>query len=1053
MTAAARELPRVGFLVVVTMVLISTAGWTQNQAPVDLEPALLQGTVTPAVLGMLEWRTIGPHRGGRVVAVAGHPTDPMVFYFGATGGGVWKTSDGGWTWNNVSDGFFSSGSVGALAISASNPDVVYVGMGEGCLRGNLSPGDGVYKSTDGGETWQHMGLAATQHIGRIRIHPENPNLVYVAAIGHAWGPNPERGVYRSRDGGNTWEKVLFRSEKAGTVDLTMDPNNPDILYAANWEFQRYPWGVRNGGPASTIYKTTDGGDTWQEITNNPGLPEGIKSRIGIAASPKAGQVWALVETREEKGLYRSGDYGATWQLVNDDVVLTSRSWYYMHVYPDPQDPDRLYILNNRAQVSTDGGRTFTQWRTPHGDNHDLWLDPSNPERLIQGNDGGATISFNRGETWSTIYNQPTAQIYHLTTDTRTPYRVYGSQQDNSTLSIPSRSDFGRITRDEWQTHGGGESGYLAVRPDDPNIVFSHTMASPMTRYDGRTRQYQDITVWPEYHTGWGTRDLKYRFGWTYPIILSPHDPNVLYVAGNVIFKSTNEGHSFQPISPDLSRQDSTKLEPTPRYGREEFGEYWGPVMRENIAVEFYAMVFTLAESPVQQGLLWAGTDDGLIHLSRDGGENWENVTPDGLPEYALVSIIDPSPHDPATAYVAATRYKVDDFAPYLYKTSDYGKTWQKITAGIPDHHYTRVIREDPERRGLLYAGTEFGIFVSFNAGDSWQPLQLNMPVVPIHDMVIKENDLVVATHGRGFWILDDVTPLHQLTDQVLRSSAHLFEPRTAVRFNDSKRPAVRQLQSWPSEAGENPPSGVVIYYYLRTKPTDPVTLTLLDGRGQVIETYSSDAEAEDQRVAAEAGANRFVWDMRYPDARGTPGYDLINLTGPVAPPGTYRVQLAVGGATFRQSFDIVRDPRVTTTQAEFEEQFELLIAIRDKLSENHDAVSELRQARQEIQAILRDGGISRRARQTAENLDERLWHVEDELIQFRATGGQQLWNYPIMLNNKLARLAGFVGQADARPTVQQQEVFTDLAARVDRQIAELRAVMQQIERLKAIAEE
>jgi photosystem II stability/assembly factor-like uncharacterized protein len=1047
--------PRSGILSALMIVLTPAAGAAQGGPLRTSAPAAVEDAVDDGVLGMLEWRTIGPHRGGRVVAVAGHPRDPMVYYFGATGGGVWKTTDAGWTWKNVSDGFFNSGSVGAVAISASNPQVVYVGMGEGCLRGNLSPGDGVYKSKDGGETWEHLGLAETQHIGRIRVHPQNPDLVYVAAFGHAWGPNPERGVYRSRDGGRNWELVLFRSEKAGAIDLTMDPNDPNTLFAANWEYQRFPWGVRNGGPGSTIYITRDGGDTWDDVTGNPGLPPGVKSRIGIAASPTAGQLFALVETRDEKGLYRSDDYGTTWQLVNDDVTLTSRSWYYMHVYVDPQDADRIYVLNNRAFMSEDGGETFAQWRTPHGDNHDLWIDPDNPERLIQGNDGGANISFNRGETWSTIYNQPTAQIYHLTTDNQFPYRVYGSQQDNSTISLPSRSDFGAITRDEWETHGGGESGYLAVRADDPNITYSHTMASPMTRYDHRTRQAQDITVWPEYHTGWGGRDLRYRFGWTYPIHLSPHDPNVLYAAGNQVFRSTNGGHSWEAISPDLSRQDPTKLEPTPRYGSEEFGEYWGPVMRENISVEYYEMVFAFVESSVQPGLLWAGTDDGLVHLSRDGGGSWANVTPEGLPEYALVSIIDPSAHDAGTAYIAATRYKRDDFRPYLYKTHDFGQTWEKITDGIPEHHYTRVIREDPGRPGLLYTGTEFGIFVSFDDGTSWQPLQLNMPVAPIHDMVIKENDLVVATHGRGFWILDDVTPLHQLTDDVLQASAHLFKPRTTVRFDDRKRGAVRRLQSWPADEGQNPPNGVMVHYHLQQEPAEPITLTFLDGRGEVIQSHASDADDEEQRPPAEAGGNRFVWNMRYPDARGVSDYTMVNLTGPLAPPGGYAVELAVDGRTYRQSFEIAKDPRVSTTQQEFDDQFELLIAIRDKLSQTHDVVRETRNTREQVDAIVENAGSTPDARQiadTAEPIGEELWSIEDELIQFRATGGQQLWNFPMMLNNKLASLAGFVGRADARPTVQQYEVFNDLSQRVDRQAMRLQTLIEtDVARLRRMA--
>ena len=674
--------------------------------------------------------------------------------------------------------------------------------------------------------------------------------------------------------------------------------------------------------------------------------------------------------------------------------------------------------------------------TPHGDNHDIWIDPQNPKRLIEGNDGGGTISFNGGETWSTIYNQPTAQLYHVITDDQFPYRVYGPQQDNSTISLPSRSDYGSIAQDEWYAVGGGESGYIAVRPDNPNIVYGHTMASPMTRYDHRTRQSRDVTVWPEYHTGWGARDLKYRFGWTFPIVLSPHDPDVVYVSGNHIFRSTNEGQSWEPISPDLSRQDQSKLAPTVRYGEEETGEYWGPVSRENISVEYYAMVFTLAESPVERGLLWAGTDDGLIHISRDAGKNWEEVTPEGIPEWALMSLIEPSPHDGATAYVAATRYKLDDFRPYLYKTHDYGKTWTKITEGIPEHHYTRVVREDPSRRGLLYAGTEFGLFVSLDDGEHWQSLRLNLPVVPIHDLVVKEKDLVVATHGRSFWILDDLTPLHQLSDEVLQTSAHLFAPRATVRFDDRKGRTFRPVQSSPSASGQNPPNGVVVHYYLKSKPPGPLKLSLLDDEGQLIREHSSDDEMEEgprrffapppvKPPTAEAGANRFVWNLRYPDARGVPGYNMVRLIGPRAVPGTYEVRLSVDGQTESQRFEVVKDPRLTTTQAELEEQFELLIAIRDKISESHDAVNEIRHTRDELSKLV-EASLERaenresalRTAEAAEAIDDKLWRIEDELIQFRAKGGQDLWNYPIMLNNKLAEpgpLRGTLGHAPHRP--------------------------------------
>ena len=729
------------------------------------------------LLHALEWRCIGPYRGGRVVAVAGDPVDAAVFYFGACAGGIWKTTDAGTYWENISDAYLQTAAVGAIAVADSDPNVIYVGMGECCIRGDVSHGDGVYKSTDAGKTWTHLGLEDTRHIARVRIHPTNPDLVYVAALGHAYGPNNQRGIFRSADGGKSWDHMLFRSDKAGAIDLSMDPHNPRLLYAAIWEAQRTPWSLTSGGPDSSLYKSTDGGETWTELTNNPGLPTGLKGRIGVAVSPaRPGRVWALVEA-EDGALFRSDDDGATWQRLSEERNLRLRFWYYGHVFADPQDPDTVYILNIQAWKSVDGGRTFAQMTTPHGDNHDLWIDPRHPQRMIEGNDGGACVSFNGGASWSTIYNQPTAQFYHVATDTRFPYRVYGTQQDNTAICVPSRSEKGAILSSQCYPVGSSESGYIAVRPDNPNIVYSGAIGSApggggvLLRYDHATEQVRIITVWPEVYGGWGAKDLKYRFQWTYPIVLSPHDPNILYAAGNVLFRSTDEGMSWEAISPDLTRQDVSKLEPS-----------GGPINKDTTGAEHYCTIFAFAESPHQPGVFWVGSDDGLMHLSRNGGQTWDNVTPKELPEWALISMIEVSPHDPATAYVAATRYKLDDVQPYLYKTNDYGQTWQRITAGIPEHDFTRVIREDPARRGLLYAGTETGVYISFDDGASWQPLRLNLPAVPVYDLVIKEHELVAATHGRSFWILDDLTPLHQLTDQVLSAPAHLFPPGPTFRL-------------------------------------------------------------------------------------------------------------------------------------------------------------------------------------------------------------------------------------------------------------------------------
>jgi photosystem II stability/assembly factor-like uncharacterized protein len=992
--------------------------------------------VDPAFYKALQWRSIGPHRGGRVVAVAGHPTDPLTFYFGGTGGGVWRTTDGGLTWENISDGFFKTGSVGAIAVSEADPNVIYVGMGESCWRGNISPGDGVYKSTDGGKTWKHMGLAETQFIARIRIHPKNPDLVYVAAMGHAFGPNPERGVYRSRDGGKTWEKVLYKSDKAGAVDLAMDPNNPRILYAALYEARRYPWGFVSGGPDSGIYKTTDGGDTWTDITNNPGLPKGLKGRIGITVSPaRPDRVWAIIEAEGDgKGLYRSDDGGATWQKVNGDPELVQRPWYYMHVVADPQDPETVYVLNVQFWKSTDGGRTFTRIPTPHGDNHDLWIDPRNPKRMIEGNDGGATVTFDGGASWSSLLTQPTAQFYHVTVDRRFPYRVYGAQQDNTTLSVPSRSDYGAITQAEWYPVGGCESGYIAVRPDDPDIVFAGCYGGQLTRYDHRTRQTQDISVWPDNPMGWGAKDLKYRFQWTFPILISPHDPNVLYVAGNHVFRSTDEGRSWEVISPDLTRNDKSKMEPS-----------GGPITKDNTSVEYYGTVFALAESYVQKGVLWAGSDDGLVHVSRDGGKTWENVTPKDLPEWSRISIIEPSHFDAGTAYLAANRYQLDDFRPYLYKTTDFGKTWKRITRGIPPNAYTRVIREDPVRRGLLYAGTEFGVFVSFDDGETWQSLQLNLPVVPIHDMVVQDDDLVVATHGRSFWILDDLTVLRQITPDALRTAVYLFQPAPTVRFRGG---FARNVPN----AGQNPPNGVVVYYYLREKPKGEIRLEFLDASGRVIRTFSSQAPAEGEeerepRLPAEAGLNRFVWNLRYPGPQRVRGLVLWGgwPEGPLALPGTYRVRLTVDGQAYEQSFEVLRDPRVSTPPEALARQFELLLQIRDKVSEVHRAILTIREVRQQVEsAVRRAAGQSyaETLRKTAQSLLDKLTAIEEGLVQTRSKAPQDPLNYPIHLNNKLTLLMRVVDSADAAPTRQAYEVFEELRRRADIELTRLREVLE-----------
>lgn len=1020
-----------------------------------------------ALLQTLEWRCIGPPRGGRVVAVSGDPVDPMVFYFGACAGGVWNTTDGGTYWENLSDGFFNTAAVGAIAVSEADPNIIYVGTGESCIRGNVSHGDGVYKSTDKGKTWTNVGLQDTRHIARIRVHPTNPDLVYVAALGHAYGPNKQRGVFRSKDGGSNWEQILFRSEKAGAIDLSMDLNNPRILYSAIWEAQRTPWSLVSGGAGSGIFKSDDGGDTWQEITHNFGLSEGLKGRIGIAVSPaSSGRVWATIEAKD-CGLFRSDDGGVTWEMVNDDADLQGRPWYYQHVFADPQDPDTVWILNYKCWKSVDAGKTFREVTTPHGDNHDLWIDPNNPLRLIEGNDGGACVSFNGGASWSTIYNQLTAQFYHVTTGNQFPYRVYGTQQDNSAISVPSSSHKGAIPWSDCYAVGGSESGYIAVHPEDPNIVFSGAIGSSpggggnLLRYDHGTGQSRIVTVWPEVSTGLGAKDMKYRFQWTFPLLFSPHDPNVLYVAGNLVFRSTDQGSSWEAISPDLTRNDATKMEPS-----------GGPITIDTTGVETYGTIFALAESPHEKGVFWAGSDDGLVHISRDGGATWENITPPDLPLWTLISMIEPSPHDPGVAYLAATRYKLGDNRPMLYRTLDYGKTWHSITKGIPKNDFTRVIREDPSRRGVLYAGTETGVYVSFDDGTSWQPMQGNLPRVPVYDLVVKNNDLVAATHGRSFWIMDDLTLLHQMTDQLAQSVAHLFKPRPAYRilwqggFGEKPGPGknydllydtlvtfqeIRKPSGQPDrvflDAGKNPPDGVIVNYHLSGKPEDEVTLEIIDGTGHRIRSYSSRAQDEAQRALANPGMNRLVWDMRYPPAHKVPGDKSTEeelKKGLLVTPGTYQITLTVGSWSQTEPFDILKDPRVVAAQEELEAQFELLMKIRGKISETHDAINKIRSIRHQVDEWMQRAKARRSAgpiSDAADSLKEKLSRIENELIQVDFRGARDRLHLPAKLNIKLVELSKVVSSGDFAPTKQSYEVFRGLSAQIDLQLKQLDSVV------------
>ncbi len=981
----------------------------------------------------MRWRCIGPYRGGRVTAVTGIPSRPYTYYFGACGGGVWKSEDGGLNWSPISDGYFKTGSVGAVAVSEYDPNVMYVGMGEAPIRGNVSHGDGMYKSVDGGKTWKHIGLGDTYQISRVRIHPRNPDLVYVAALGHVYGSNMQRGVFRSKDGGETWEKILYVSDKAGAIDLILDPFNPRVIYAAFWSAHRTPYSLVSGGPGSGLYKSTDSGDTWEELHRKPGMPQGVLGKIGVAASgAQQDRVWAIVEA-EQGGVFRSDDGGKTWARVNSERRLRQRAWYYSRIYADPKNPNKVYVLNTGFYRSMDGGRTFSSIRVPHGDNHDLWIDPNNPNRMINSNDGGANVSYNGGISWTPQDNQPTAQFYHVTTDDQFPYWVYGAQQDNSTVRIASRTTDSGIGREYWHSVGGGESGHIAPKHDNPDIVYAGSYGGLITRWDYETRETRAINPWPENPMGWGAKDLKYRFQWTAPILVSRFDSNVLYHAAQVLFKSTDEGHSWEVISPDLTRNDKSKQK-----------QSGGPITKDDTSVEYYCTIFAVAESVYDPNILWVGSDDGLVHITRNGGKTWTDITPKNMPEWSMISMIETSTFKAGRAFLAVDRHKLDDFSPYIYMTKDFGKTWEKITNGLPKNTFVRVVREDPERKGLLYAGTETGVFVSFDEGKNWQSLQLNLPVVPVRDMVVKGDDLVAATHGRSFWILDDLTPLHQLTEQALESDFFLFKPRDSYRMGGYGYPR--------ADMGENPPSGSVVYYYFKEKPEQEVTLEFLDSHGNLIKEYKSQKQEESapesfsrwgytsaQSVSTEQGMNRFVWDMRYPGAERVPGavYWGASFRGPLAVPGEYRVRLNVGENRMIKSWKWNKDPRIKATQRDLQEQFDFLIEIRDKVTEVNQGIKKLRNLKKQINdlfAKIKGHEHSKEIMEAGEKIIQKLTAVEDELIQSKSKSGQDPLNYPIKLDNKIAALASYVSSADFRPTEQSYQVFHELSSKANSQL-------------------
>lgn len=1034
-----RTRPGLAFLVILFSSLGATIGFAQSKARAGEKPATAAPQFDQNLVRGMKWRLVGPFRGGRVLAVEGTMDEPNVYYMGAVAGGVWKTIDGGHRWEPLFDRQ-SVSSIGSIAVAPSNHDIIYVGTGEACIRGDISYGDGVYKSVDGGKTWKNVGLRDTRHIGAVIVDPKDPNIVFVAALGHAYGPNPERGIFRSTDGGATWAKVLYKDERTGGIDIVFDPHASSILYAALWEANRTPFSLTSGGPGSGLYKSLDGGATWKRLEGK-GLPGGILGRTGVSVSgADSDRIYAMIEAKES-GLYRSDDAGESWTRVSDDGRIRQRPWYYCHVFADPKSADTVYVLNTGLLRSTDGGKTFDLLAAPHGDHHALWIDPADPRRMINGNDGGATITTDGGKTWTTQENQPTAQFYHVATDHRFHYYIYGAQQDNTSVAIASMDDEGAIGRQDWYAVGGGECGYIAPDPRDGDIVYAGNEGL-LTRFDKRTGQARDISVWPLDVSGHGAEGLKYRFQWTSPMFLSPHDPDTIYIAAERVFKSVDHGSSWTAISGDLTRNDKSKQKPS-----------GGPLTNDITSVEYYDTVFALAESPLKKGMLWAGTDDGLVELTLDDGRTWSNVTPRQLPEWSMVSVIEPSGHDAGTAYIAVDRHKLDDYHPYIYKTEDYGKSWSLVAGGIPESAYVHAVREDPERKGLLYAGTEVGVFFSLDDGGHWAPLQLNLPTAPVHDLVVKDTDLVVATHGRSFWVLDDITPLRQMDGNTGQAAMHLYAPRPAYRLHygrewDRRRPV-----------GENPPPGAVIDYDFKAAPKGEVVLQILDKEGRPVRRLSSvekkeaeqppewpDQVKEAKTIPAAAGLQRFVWNLRYDDPVKVPGafYSNGEPHGPLVVPGQYLVKLTAEGKTQSATLEVLADPRVKTADGDLQKQFELSSDVYRQINRMREAINAIRDLKSQVRSLrgrLENDPKLAPVLTAAADLENKLSLVEGELIQVNMKGSEANLAFPNMLNEQFDSFAGSVEAADAAPTEQQYGVFKMLTARLEEQLKALDGIL------------
>jgi photosystem II stability/assembly factor-like uncharacterized protein len=983
-----------------------------------------------------KYRLVGPFRGGRSDAVAGSYKTRNTFYFGATGGGVWKTIDAGANWKNVSDKYFG-GTIGAVAVAPGDESIVYVGEGENTLRGNVSEGlEGMWRSSDGGRSWKNIGLKDARHIVQIVIDPQNPDIVWVAAMGHLFGPNSERGVFKTTDGGKTWKKTLFVNNDTGCSDLVMEPGNPSVLYAGMWHVRRTPYSMESGGEGSGLYKSTDGGETWKNLTTKKGLPAGTWGVVNVAVAPSnTDKIYALIENAKG-GLFMSEDGGETWNLTSSDNNIRQRAWYYNKVYVDPKNEDLVYCPNVELMRSADGGKTFKSVSTPHSDHHDLWIDPEDGRRMIIADDGGAQISFDAANTWSTLSNQPTAQIYRVTTDNAFPYRILGAQQDNSALRIRSRSSSpAGITEADWESTAGAESGFIVADPLNPDIVYGGNYGGYISRLDHKTGENRAVNVWPDNPMGAGADVLKYRFQWNFPIFFSPNNPKRLYTAGNHLFVTENEGQTWDVISPDLTTNDKTRQAPS-----------GGPITKDNTSVEYYCTIFAAAESSIETDLLWTGSDDGLIYVSKDAGKNWKNVTPPAAGKWMMWNCIETDPFKKGTAYFVGTKYKLDDFTPYIFKTEDYGETWKLITNGIDHMHFTRTLRADKKRPGLLYAGTEYGMYISYNDGESWSKFQLNLPMVPVTDLTIKNNDLIVATQGRAFYVIDDLTLVQQKADAIPTENLKVFPVNDAYRTEGGGRRGGRNRRAVVHNAGENPPNGVVFNYYLKqATDSSKVSVTIFDKQNKIIKTFRKKAKEAGDKIDFNAGMNQFVWDMQYPPGETVEGLILWNggVGSVKAAPGKYMARFRFEKDSVDVPFVIKPNPLYKMTEADYDAQVGFLLKIRNKYNEVQTAIKNIRAIRTQINDFtsrMSKGG-TKDIQTMADSINKKITAIEEALYQTKSKSGQDVLNFPIRLNDKLAGLYGVASSGENPPSKQAVETFNDLGGQSDVQLAKLKKVM------------